>query len=146
MTIDVDKLLEGLDAEVPVVPTVVTEPQSIAQAQQAVGMDIGKAVNQHEAVVAKILANLDADRAETQKAINICFDRIEGNTDAKAAFIESLVQALKVKSDTNLTAVRALDATSKLIAAIKAKVEKTEEVDAAELSSLLANPPDPSEA
>lgn len=90
-------------------------------------VDIPRVVADFEGDSAEILDCWRRDRAEASEIIEMCRTQIVAAGNAvQRVYVEAMVQALQVKADANQTAVRVLDARSKLLAALKTQLRPKE--------------------
>lgn len=109
------------------------------KAQENIGRDtiIGAAAKFGE-VTDKYLNNFEADRVELEEVINHLKDVVFNSAEVKGFFVENLVGALKVKSETNSNITKVLDSIAKLISAGKGELFiKRTTTDYSELAKLL---------
>ena len=81
---------------------------------------IPDAVDEFSEITKKILATCEADRDQVQEVIDIFLTPLRDGQDVPRVYIEGLVQCLQTKSTISLTAVRLLDAKTRLLQAMKA--------------------------
>lgn len=97
-----------------VVPTVAAPPI----------VDMRQQFEQLEAVTNEILQGTRSDRQETQDAITLLRGEIDkaitGGQNPPRMYVDNLVKALEVKAQINMTAVKAMEAKAKMLAATKA--------------------------
>lgn len=87
-----------------------------------------------------VLKGIQSDRDQTQEVIDFLFNNIKGGGKISPVWVESLVNALRNKSDINQTAVRVMDSMIKFIAAGKgneALANMNVNIDVAELTRML---------
>jgi len=84
----------------------------------------------------KILTHFDEDRKEIQDVITHLRSRVFGDDKPQRVYVEMLVQALKIKSDTNANAIKLLDSKAKLLASGKPHFTGTQEEGTYNLSEL----------
>lgn len=101
-------------------PVVQVEPPVVEQPV----VDIRQQFQHMDVVVDEILNGVRADRQEVQDTIILLRSQVDlainNNANPPRMYIEGLVKALEVKTTINMTAVKAMEAKSKLIAATKA--------------------------
>ncbi len=121
-----DDLLCELDvptADTTQVPTPTAVPAPPAEPARP-QIDVAAAYAQHEAVTDEVIMACRHDRAETQSVIDMLrakfIDDLSQNRDSTRHIVEGLVTALQAKASINSTAIRALDARTKLIGATRA--------------------------
>lgn len=90
-------------------------------------VDVRKQFEQFDAVAEEVLQGTRHDRQETQDAINLCRGEIQkaigGNDNPARMWVDNLTKALEIKATINLTAIKALEAKAKLLAATKAGIQ-----------------------
>lgn len=67
----------------------------------------------------EILGTWRSDRDQIQEVIDIYLNVVRGGGDLPRVYVEMLVKALEVKSNTSITAVKLLDAKTRLLQALK---------------------------
>lgn len=72
-----------------------------------------------ENVSGEILGTWREDRTQIQEVIDIYLNVVRAGGDIPRVYIESLVKALEVKANTSITAVKLLDAKTRLLQALK---------------------------
>ncbi len=87
-------------------------------------VDVRKYFDRLDGVTDEILNACRSDRQETQDVISMLRHEIEQslnqNKDPARMFVDGLVKAIEVKANINMTAVKMMEANSKMLAAIKA--------------------------
>lgn len=129
----------GKPAEPPVTPTVkevrrltsapelvTDEPVAVAPPPEPV-VDLKKQFEQFDEIALEVIHGVRHDRQETQDAINLCRGEIakavsNGNNPSRM-WVDNLTKGLEIKATINLTAIKALEAKAKLLAATKAGVQ-----------------------
>ncbi len=90
-------------------------------------VDIRKQFEQFDAIAEEVVQGTRHDRQETQDAINLCRGEIQKAVSAgqnpSRMWVDNLTKALEIKATVNLTAIKALDAKAKLLAATKAGIQ-----------------------
>lgn len=90
-------------------------------------VDLRKQFAQFDAVAEEVLQGTRHDRQEIQEAINLCRGEINkavnNNANPSRMWVDNLAKVLEVKATVNLTAIKALEAKAKLIAASKAGIQ-----------------------
>jgi hypothetical protein len=90
-------------------------------------VDIRKQFEQFDAIAEEVVQGTRHDRQETQDAINLCRGEIQKAINAgqnpSRMWVDNLTKALEIKATVNLTAIKALEAKAKLLAATKAGVQ-----------------------
>lgn len=87
-----------------------------------------------------VLKGIQSDRDQTQEVIDHLFATVKGGGKISPVWIESLVNAMRNKSDINQTAVRVMDSMIKFIAAGKGNEALTNinmNIDVAEITRML---------
>lgn len=109
--------LQTVEAEAPVVLAPPPEPV----------VDIRKQFEQFDAIAEEVVQGTRHDRQETQDAINLCRGEIQkavnNGQNPSRMWVDNLTKALEIKATVNLTAIKALEAKAKLLAATKAGVQ-----------------------
>ncbi len=89
-------------------------------------VDLRKQFAQFDEVTNEILQGTRGDRQETQDAINIMRSEIDkaisNNHQPARMYVDNLTKALEVKATINMTAVKAMEAKAKLLAATRAGI------------------------
>jgi hypothetical protein len=89
-------------------------------------VDVRKQFEQMDHVVDEILQGVRADRQEAQDTITLIRNEIDkaihGGHNPSRMYVDNLVKALEVKTTINMTAVKAMEAKAKLLAATKAGI------------------------
>ena len=105
--------------------------------------DLAKTRRDFDLVSDEILGTWRDDRRQTQEVIDLLLGRVRGENAARVD-VEGLVQALSVKSDSGMIAVKLLEAKTRLLAATKNQVNIQTNVinhnDKSELIKILAQP------
>jgi hypothetical protein len=87
-------------------------------------VDLRKQFEQMDSVAEEILLATRADRQETEDIINVLKTEIDkavnNNQVPNRGYLDNIVKALEVKASINMTAVKAMEAKAKLLAATKA--------------------------
>lgn len=90
-------------------------------------VDIKKQFEQFDAIAEEVVQGTRHDRQETQDAINLCRGEIQkavnNGQNPSRMWVDNLTKALEIKATVNLTAIKALEAKAKLLAATKAGVQ-----------------------
>jgi hypothetical protein len=111
---------DDIKVNLDIIPTEITP---VVQAEEPL-IDIKKYLNKLDTVTDSILESCNADRLEAQDIINMYRREIDSaitnSRQPQRMFVDGLVKALEVKSNVNMTAVKALEATAKMIATTKA--------------------------
>lgn len=128
---DMNILLDQLDDDTAQVPVLGSQSDSnTVEILQVDGtkaelpvIDVREHVQRISAVSDEILSSWRSDRAEAQDAANFVMDlmletRSHGQQPS-ATMVEQYMNALKIKSDTNQTAVRCMDGITKVLTATK---------------------------
>lgn len=104
-----------------------TEPTSIVLSPLEPVVDLRRQFEQFDAIAEEVIQGTRHDRQETQDAINLCRSEIQkavnGNHNPSRMWVDNLTKALEIKATVNLTAIKALEAKAKLLAATKAGVQ-----------------------
>ena len=99
------------------------------KAQENIGRDtiLGAAAKFGE-VIEKCLTNFEADRVEQNEVITHLKEMVINQPKVKGFYVDNLVGALKVKSETNSNITKILDSIAKLITAGKGElfIKKTD--------------------
>jgi len=105
------------DVETIPIPSVPVEPPLV---------DIRKQFDQFDEVAQEVIQGTRHDRQEIQDAIDLCRSEIDKAVTRSAnpsrMWVDNLTKALEIKATVNLTAIKALEAKAKLLAATKAGV------------------------
>lgn len=92
---------------------------------QEIKIDIERVVGDHMKMVKKIQNNVDIDREEIQKTVDICLDRIEQDqNNVKSVYVEALVTAQTAKVNAQNISLRTLDSTTKLLFTLQSLIPK----------------------
>lgn len=90
-------------------------------------VDIRKQFEQFDAIAEEVVQGTRHDRQETQDAINLCRGEIQkavnNGQNPSRMWVDNLTKALEIKATVNLTAIKALEAKAKLLAATKAGIQ-----------------------
>lgn len=79
-----------------------------------------KIKNEFDTIKGRVLESWESDRAQTQTVIDILFNDLQSmGAQTPRVYIEGLVKLLEVKSNSNITPVKLLDAQTRLLQAIK---------------------------
>ncbi len=93
--------------------------------ESSLSINVPEIIKQHMTIRDMVISNLHNDRAEIQKAIDICLDKIDtGGDNTKSVYVESLVNALATKASSSTLAIKALDSTSKMLSSLQAYMPK----------------------
>lgn len=84
----------------------------------------------------KILKHFTEDRKEIQDVITHLRSRVFSENNPQRVYVEMLVQALKIKSETNANAIKLLDSKAKLLAAGRNQFVQTQDEGAFPLKEL----------
>lgn len=86
-------------------------------------VDVHKYLHKLDDVTDEILASCRSDRQEAQDVINMFRNEIEQsinqNRPPQRMYVDGLVQAVEVKANINMTAVKIIEANAKMLAATK---------------------------
>lgn len=127
--------LEATDKPEPVKPPTAEEIDKIGTkseaavtelldiAPPAATVDVHKYLNKLDSVTDEILDACRSDRQEAQDVINMFRNEIEQSINQSRPpsrmYVDGLVQAVEVKANINMTAVKILEANAKMLAATK---------------------------
>lgn len=123
----IDQLENEIDEklEVPEGPTEIidlTAKENSAEIQE-IGVDVVKIHKKMELVTDDILHSCKKDRSEIQEVIDLMFREIvvdqEAGRNPSRAYTDNLTKLLEVKVNVNMVAVKAMEATAKMISATK---------------------------
>lgn len=103
-----------------------------------------KILKDFETVGAEILGKWREDRDQIQNVIDLLLPIVRGNNDVARVHWEVLGQLLDTKASTSLTAVKLLDAKTRLLATTKIQIlnQNGEQSASSELDRVLAQPVD----
>jgi len=109
-----------------VVEESVPEPAAVEADPEPV-VNIKEQFEQFDAIAVEVIQGTRHDRQETQDAINLCRQEINkavnNGGNPSRMWLDNLTKALEIKATINLTAIKALEAKTKLLAATKAGVQ-----------------------
>ncbi len=107
--------------------TISAEPPTILAPPPEPVVDIRKQFEQFDAIAQEVIQGTRHDRQETQDAINLCRGEIQKSVNngqnPSRMWVDNLTKALEIKATVNLTAIKALEAKAKLLAATKAGIQ-----------------------
>lgn len=100
------------------------KPSTAPEQQTPFSVDFNKYFDRLDGVTDEILGACRSDRQEVQDTIQLCRgqidDAIQKGREPARMFVDGLVKAIEVKANVNMTAVKMMEANSKMLAAIKA--------------------------
>lgn len=100
--------------------------ESTAHEPEAPIFNLREQVDQLNSITEEIIIGTRSDRQETQSVIDLIRNEIDkaitGSREPARMYLDNLVNALGVKSEINMTAVKALETKAKFLAATKAGV------------------------